>query len=252
MSDNNVDFNGNGQINNPMSGDAPQADFGQSYASPQNDTQSYNQETQLDGASYGQPADYGQASQAATSTPAYGQPADYDQSADYGQPAVPQPSYSQLASSNAPSYNQYTQTPPQPVVPLPAYDTNGAYIQPNYGQPNYDQPQGQPNYGQQANDQSAYTQQPSYGQPVPAGYAQKSKMAAGLLGIFLGGFGVHNFYLGNTGKAITQLLLATIGLIILIGPAIAGIWGLVEGIMILSSHSGSPWHRDAKGVELQD
>lgn len=42
------------------------------------------------------------------------------------------------------------------------------------------------------------------------GYAQanaKSKIAAGLLGIFLGYFGVHNFYLGYTGKAVAQLLI---------------------------------------------
>ena len=32
----------------------------------------------------------------------------------------------------------------------------------------------------------------------------KSKLAAGLLGIFLGGFGVHNFYLGYTTKAIIK------------------------------------------------
>ncbi len=73
---------------------------------------------------------------------------------------------------------------------------------------------------------AAYAQQPAYGQPVaPAGYAQKSKLAAGLLGIFLGCFGVHNFYLGNTGKAVAQLLLTVIGWILIIGPAVAGIWG---------------------------
>lgn len=32
----------------------------------------------------------------------------------------------------------------------------------------------------------------------------KSKLVAGLLAIFLGTFGVHNFYLGYTGKAVTQ------------------------------------------------
>ena len=35
----------------------------------------------------------------------------------------------------------------------------------------------------------------------------KSKIAAGILGIILGCFGVHNFYLGFTGKAIAQLLI---------------------------------------------
>ena len=41
---------------------------------------------------------------------------------------------------------------------------------------------------------------------------QKSKMAAGLLGIFLGGLGIHNFYLGNTGKGVAQLLLSCTGI----------------------------------------
>ena len=62
----------------------------------------------------------------------------------------------------------------------------------------------------------------------------KSKMAAGLLGIFLGALGIHNFYMGYKGKAIIQLLLGTVGIIVLIGPVISGIWGLVEGIMILA------------------
>lgn len=34
----------------------------------------------------------------------------------------------------------------------------------------------------------------------------KSKLAAGLLGIFLGSLGVHNFYLGYTTKGLIQLL----------------------------------------------
>ena len=42
----------------------------------------------------------------------------------------------------------------------------------------------------------------------------KSKLVAGLLGIFLGTFGVHNFYLGYTGKAITQLVLTIVGYIL--------------------------------------
>ena len=89
------------------------------------------------------------------------------------------------------------------------------------------------------------------GMPFEAGLVVAT-LAAGLLGIFLGGLGVHNFYLGNTGKAVAQLLLTVIGWILIIGPAVAGIWGLVEGILILCSHYGSQWHRDAQGVELQD
>lgn len=55
----------------------------------------------------------------------------------------------------------------------------------------------------------------------------KSKMTAGLLGIFLGGLGIHNFYLGYTGKAIAQIALT----VFCFGAG--GIWGLIEGIMIL-------------------
>lgn len=58
----------------------------------------------------------------------------------------------------------------------------------------------------------------------------KSAMAAGLLGIFLGTYGIHNFYLGYTGKAVGQLIL---GLLIFTAP-VSAIWGLIEGIMILS------------------
>lgn len=82
-------------------------------------------------------------------------------------------------------------------------------------------------------------------QPIPQG-AQKSKMAAGLLGIFLGAFGVHNFYLGYTGKAVAQLLISVLSCGFL---AVASeIWGLVEGIQILTGSI----NKDAKGVPLKD
>lgn len=82
-------------------------------------------------------------------------------------------------------------------------------------------------------------------QPIPQG-AQKSKMAAGLLGIFLGAFGVHNFYLGYTGKAVAQLLISILSCGFL---AVASeIWGLVEGIQILTGSID----KDAKGVPLKD
>lgn len=74
----------------------------------------------------------------------------------------------------------------------------------------------------------------------------KSKITTGLLAIFLGSFGVHNFYLGYTGKAIAQLLLTTIGSFIIIGPVISSIWSLVEGIVYLVSNDKT----DARGVPL--
>ena len=78
--------------------------------------------------------------------------------------------------------------------------------------------------------------------------SQKSKLAAGLLGIFLGTFGVHNFYLGNTKKAVIQLLLGTIGAFICgIGTAVASIWGVIEGILILCDSTAT----DSEGKKLQ-
>lgn len=74
----------------------------------------------------------------------------------------------------------------------------------------------------------------------------KSKIAAGLLGIFLGCFGVHNFYLGYTGKAIGQLLLTILSCGTL--SFASGIWGLIEGIMILTGSIRT----DAKGNTLND
>ena len=85
----------------------------------------------------------------------------------------------------------------------------------------------------------------AFAQPVPVG-EQKSKMAAGLLGIFLGAFGVHNFYLGYTGKAVAQLLISVLSCGIF---AVASeIWGLVEGIQILTGSIKT----DAKGIPLKD
>lgn len=81
-------------------------------------------------------------------------------------------------------------------------------------------------------------------------YEPKSKIAAGLLGIFLGSFGVHNFYLGYTGKAIAQLLITIIGGVITCGFSVIAtyIWGLIEGILILTGNIST----DANGINLKD
>lgn len=74
----------------------------------------------------------------------------------------------------------------------------------------------------------------------------KSKVAAGLFGIFLGSFGVHNFYLGFTGKAVAQLLITVLSCGFLSG--VSAIWGLIEGILILAGSQTT----DANGVILKD
>lgn len=56
----------------------------------------------------------------------------------------------------------------------------------------------------------------------------KSKRTAGLLGVFLGAFGAHRFYLGYTKIAILQIVVSL--LTCTLGGAI---WGFIEGLMIL-------------------
>ena len=125
---------------------------------------------------------------------------------------------------NEPAAPQAGCVPPQP-------NQAPQYGQPQYGQPQYGQPQ--------------YTQYNGYNQ-YPAQAGQKSRMAAGLLGIFLGAFGIHNFYLGFTSKAVAQLLISVLSLGLLSWAS--GIWGLIEGIMILTRR----YNVDANGVPLDE
>lgn len=61
---------------------------------------------------------------------------------------------------------------------------------------------------------------------------QNKKILAGVMGILFGAFGVHNFIYGYTGKAIAQLLITLLSCFML--SWVSAIWGLIEGIMILT------------------
>ena len=56
----------------------------------------------------------------------------------------------------------------------------------------------------------------------------KSKVAAGVLGIFLGGIGAHKFYLGKIGMGILYLSFCWTGIPVIVG--------FIEGIMYLCSN----------------
>lgn len=77
---------------------------------------------------------------------------------------------------------------------------------------------------------------------APGGNAQKSRLVAGLLGLFLGAFGVHNFYLGNTSRAVIQIVVSVITC------GAGGIWGFIEGIMLLCGKIQT----DAQGIPLKN
>lgn len=79
--------------------------------------------------------------------------------------------------------------------------------------------------------------------PYGHAYPNKSRMVAGLLALFLGGIGIHQFYLGKNGLGITMLLicLLTCGY----GGIITGIWALINAISIFTGSE-----RDADGRPL--
>lgn len=132
-----------------------------------------------------------------------------------GQPSMPQqPQYS--AQPPMPPQPQYSAQPPMPPQPSAQQ------------QPYYSPPPLMPQHG--------------YGHPQA-----KSKIAAGLLGIFLGGLGIHRFYLGYTKIGIIQLVLALV--LSALGLGFLALWGLIEGIMILAG--AVYFQRDAHGVPLR-
>lgn len=102
----------------------------------------------------------------------------------------------------------------------------------------------------QGQNYNPYTGAPLSGIDPPAGYPQKSRIAAGLFGMLMGTFGVHNFYLGNTQRGLIQILVATLG-----APPTCGlstvavwVWSLVEGVQILEGKI----KMDANVIKLKD
>ena len=61
-------------------------------------------------------------------------------------------------------------------------------------------------------------------------------MAAGLLAIFLGIFGVHKFYLGYNTAGFIMLAITILGSIFTIGVAAGAMWiiSIIEGIIYLA------------------
>jgi len=60
---------------------------------------------------------------------------------------------------------------------------------------------------------------------VPATGAPKSRIVAGILGILIGGLGIHKFYLGKVGLGILYVLF--------FWTAIPALIGFIEGIIYL-------------------
>ncbi len=132
-------------------------------------------------------------------------------------------SFSEPAPAPAPGPDAFQAAPIQPIVAQP-YTQSAQPVQPVYQQPVYQQPmyqQPQQIIIQQAAPQPVYT-------AINPAWPVKSKVAAGVLGLFLGGIGAHNFYLGKIGTGLLCLLFCWTG--------IPSIIGFIEGIMILCSN----------------
>lgn len=147
-------------------------------------------------------------------------------------PAEPQPTVQ----------GQYTYNYNTPPAPNQNYTQGQPYSQPYAGY----QP---PNYTAQSYRPQP-PQQPMYTTP-PIGYQQKSRLAAGLLALMLGSLGIHNFYMGFNGRGTVQLLLSLLGGVLTcgLGTVAAAVWGLIEGVMLLSS-TGMKF--DGNGVIMKD
>lgn len=148
------------------------------------------------------------------------------------QPYNPQQSYGEQSSfgTSQPYAPQPPYSAPQPPYGQPLGSTGNQYPTPSGGSYGYQAP----GYGLAVG--SSYGVDPVSGLP----YSDKSKLVAGLLGIFLGSLGVGRFYMGNIGMGVMQLLVTIITF------GVGGLWGFIDGIVILA---GNP--RDSYGRPLR-
>lgn len=145
-----------------------------------------------------------------------------------------------------------TSQPPKPAPPVfngVPYGQQGAASQQPTGQPQ--QPYAQPGYAaqqpyaQQPGQAAYYSQSNGYYASSQGAYQvpyqqplvhTKDHVAAGLLAIFLGVFGVHKFYLGYHTTGFIMLGVTILGSLLTIGIAAGVVWliGVIEGIIYLT------------------
>jgi hypothetical protein len=89
---------------------------------------------------------------------------------------------------------------------------------------------------------SPYALLAGYQYAAPPAYAQseKSRSTYILLGIFLGGLGVHNFYAGYAGRAVGQLCLSVLTLGYL--AVVSWIWAIVEICIVTRDSTGAEFN----------
>lgn len=117
------------------------------------------------------------------------------------------------------------------------------YTQQTSSTSNYSDGQGyrEPNYAQDRSPQKP--QQPergiSYQRPYTTEIIEgKNHVAAGLLAIFLGVFGIHKFYMGNYRIGFVMLAVSILGGVLSFGlaAAVIEVISIVEGVIYLTMH----------------
>ncbi len=69
-------------------------------------------------------------------------------------------------------------------------------------------------------------------------HSAKSRVAFVLLGLFLGGLGIHNFYAGYTGRGVAQLLITLCIGWTIVPLFFVGVWVLVEICAVTTDSRG--------------
>jgi TM2 domain-containing membrane protein YozV len=153
-------------------------------------------------------------------------------------PAPPPPPHGDPVTGHGDQWGQGAPPPP------PGYDPGQQQYAPPPAQPGYEQP----GYQQPGYPQPAYQQGYPQGQPgAPFGihpgtgipYSDKSKLAAGLLNIFVAGVG--RMYIGQVGLGVAQLLVT------IFTCGIGALWPIIDGILILTKDDA----KDAQGRILK-
>ncbi|MBJ7288616.1 NINE protein [Williamsia sp.] len=163
-----------------------------------------------------------------SATPPYGAPS-YDPS-QYGTPQYGQQAY---PGQSLPPEQGYPTAPYGQQPPTPGYGQAGYSV---------------PGFAGIADPWAPYGRDPATGTPL----SDKSKTSAGLLQLFLGGFGAGRFYLGHNGIAIAQVITLILGwatFFFVVGFFVLlalGIWTLVDAIMMFSGGV-----RDSRGLILR-
>lgn len=145
-----------------------------------------------------------------------------------------------------------TSQPPKPAPPVfngVPYGQQGAASQQPAGQPQQSYAQSgyaaQQPYAQQPGQAAFYSQGNGYYASSQGAYQvpyqqplvhTKDHVAAGLLAIFLGVFGVHKFYLGYHTTGFIMLGVTILGSLLTIGIAAGVVWliGVIEGVIYLT------------------